>query len=158
MARRLNKRGSTLAERQAAAEVVGVLSRKHKEPVPEWVTALTNADAPSPPVREEREADAGSMESPRQDAGARSAPWEQTIARNPEPRLTPLELKVVALYSSGDTLEATARKVNVSEATVRAYITRVRQKYADADRPFRTRHDLYALLLEDGWMENVGSS
>lgn len=47
MSRGLNERGSTLAERQAAAEVVAALSRKHKKPVPEWVVALTSNAAPS---------------------------------------------------------------------------------------------------------------
>lgn len=49
MSRRLDERGSTRAERQAAAEVVATLHRKHNKALPDWLAAVTTRNIEQAP-------------------------------------------------------------------------------------------------------------
>ncbi len=70
-----------------------------------------------------------------------------TVSR---PELSPQELTALRLYASGLTLEAVARRMNVTPHTAREYLARVRRKYAGVGREVRTKTDMYAAALHDG--------
>ncbi|WP_328439988.1 response regulator transcription factor [Nocardia puris] len=66
--------------------------------------------------------------------------------------LSPRQREVLALYASGEPAARVARLAGLSEDTVNAYLSRIRQKYAEAGRPARSKTDLYKRALEDGWL------
>lgn len=69
------------------------------------------------------------------------------------PDLSAQESAALRLYASGLKLESVARRMNVSPATVREYLARVRRKYAGVGRQVRTKSDMYAAALRDGLIE-----
>ncbi|MGL4305697.1 MAG: response regulator transcription factor [Mycobacteriaceae bacterium] len=70
----------------------------------------------------------------------------------PDVGLSPRQREVLALYASGEKASRVARITGLSELTVNDYLTRIRQKYAEAGRPAPTKTDLYKRALEDGWL------
>lgn len=68
-------------------------------------------------------------------------------------KLSPREREVLALYAAGETAERVAAALFVSRETVVDHIRRIRGKYAAADRPARTKVDLYRRAVEDGLVD-----
>lgn len=66
------------------------------------------------------------------------------------PALSTQERTALGLYASGLTLDAVARRMNISPTTAAEYLARVRRKYAKVGRDVRTKTDLYAAALRDG--------
>lgn len=81
--------------------------------------------------------------------------WAAAIDGDPELAavdLSPQLQKVLALYASGETSARVGAALGVSAETVNEYLKRIRQKYADAGRPTRTKIDLFKRAVEDGWL------
>ncbi len=81
--------------------------------------------------------------------------WAAAIDGDPElddVGLSPRQLEVLELYASGEKAERVARLTGLSAQTVNDYLQRIRQKYANAGRPARTKTDLYKRALEDGYL------
>jgi DNA-binding NarL/FixJ family response regulator len=68
-------------------------------------------------------------------------------------KLSAREREVLALYAAGETAERVAAALFVSRETVVDHIRRIRAKYAAADRPARTKVDLYRRAVEDGLVD-----
>lgn len=71
-----------------------------------------------------------------------------------KPELSPRELDALRLYATGLTLNAVARKMNISPHTVKEYLDRVRTKYSQVGREARTRTELYVAAQDDGLLEH----
>lgn len=69
---------------------------------------------------------------------------------SPVPDLAPRESQALALYAMGLPLKSVARRMGVSQVTVKEYLVRARRKYAAAGRPAVTKTDLYIRAVEDG--------
>lgn len=81
--------------------------------------------------------------------------WAAAIDGDPELAavdLSPQLQKVLTLYASGETSVAVGDALGVSAETVNEYLKRIRQKYAAAGRPTRTKLDLFKRAVEDGWL------
>ena len=81
--------------------------------------------------------------------------WAAAIDGDPELAavdLSPQLQRVLALYASGETSATVGRELGVTADTVNEYLKRIRQKYADAGRPTRTKVDLFKRAVEDGWL------
>lgn len=63
------------------------------------------------------------------------------------------EQQVLALYGSGIKINTVARKLEVSENTVKEYLKRIRFKLADAGRPAPTQRDLYREAIREGLIQ-----
>lgn len=68
------------------------------------------------------------------------------------PTLSPREVAALRLYVGGLRMEEVAKALSVSTHTAREYIDRVREKYAKRGRTVRTRTELYAAALRDGFL------
>lgn len=82
---------------------------------------------------------------------------EWAAAIDGDPNLDAVELspqleRVLTLYASGGTSISVGQELGVSPDTVNEYLKRIRQKYADAGRPTRTKLDLFKRAVEDGWL------
>ncbi|EGD55117.1 DNA-binding response regulator [Gordonia neofelifaecis] len=66
--------------------------------------------------------------------------------------LSPQLQRVLTLYASGGTSISVGHELGVTPDTVNEYLKRIRQKYADAGRPTRTKLDLFKRAVEDGWL------
>lgn len=81
--------------------------------------------------------------------------WAAAVDGDPElaaVNLSPQLQRVLALYASGETSASVGAALGVTAETVNEYLKRIRQKYADAGRPTRTKIDLYKRAIEDGWL------
>lgn len=76
------------------------------------------------------------------------------LAEAPEdvPNLSIQELTALRLYASGMKLDSVARRMNVSPATAKEYLDRVRAKYAQAHRQVRSKSDMHRAAVEDGFL------
>lgn len=76
------------------------------------------------------------------------------LAEAPEdvPNLSIQELTALRLYASGMKLDSVARRMNVSPATAKEYLDRVRAKYAQAHRVVRSKSDMHRAALADGFL------
>ena len=76
------------------------------------------------------------------------------LAEAPEdvPNLSIQELTALRLYASGMKLDSVARRMNVSPATAKEYLDRVRAKYAQAHRSVRSKSDMHRAAIEDGFL------
>lgn len=72
-----------------------------------------------------------------------------TDERPQRPELSEQEAKVLHLYASGATLDATARRAGIAVGTAREYLERVKRKYAAVGRPTYTKLDMANRLRED---------
>lgn len=68
------------------------------------------------------------------------------------PNLSIQELAALRLYASGLKLDSVARRMNVSPATAKEYLDRVRTKYAMAHRDVHTKSDMRRAAVEDGFL------
>ncbi|HEY1670969.1 MAG TPA: response regulator transcription factor [Trebonia sp.] len=66
------------------------------------------------------------------------------------PTLSNQERRTLQLYATGLPLKSVARKMAISEETVKQYLGRVRQKYTIAGRAAPTKLELYHRAVEDG--------
>lgn len=76
--------------------------------------------------------------------------WLGRDDRSDRPDLTPREREVLTAYGSGMTVDAVGRRLGISSATVRTYLERAKQKYAEAGRPIRHRGQYGERVREDG--------
>lgn len=76
------------------------------------------------------------------------------MAEAPEdvPNLSIQELTALRLYASGLKLDSVARRMNVSPATAKEYLDRVRAKYAVAHRSVRSKSEMHRAAIEDGFL------
>lgn len=113
------------ALRSGAAGIVG----KH-EPMNVLVEAITAVAAGEPLLNPE---------------------WAAIVEGDPE--LAPREAEAVRLYAAGLPLKSVARRMSLSQETVKEYLLRARRKYAAAGRPAQTKTDLYRRAVEDGYLD-----
>lgn len=66
------------------------------------------------------------------------------------PALSHQERRALQLYATGLPMKSVARKMVISEETVKQYLGRVREKYALAGRAAPTKLELYYRAVEDG--------
>jgi DNA-binding NarL/FixJ family response regulator len=66
------------------------------------------------------------------------------------PALSHQEMRALQLYATGLPLKSVARRMAISEETVKQYLSRVREKYALAGRAAPTKLELYHRAVEDG--------
>jgi two-component system nitrate/nitrite response regulator NarL len=66
------------------------------------------------------------------------------------PTLSHQERRALQLYATGLPMKSVARKMGISEETVKQYLGRVREKYALAGRAAPTKLELYYRAVEDG--------
>jgi two-component system nitrate/nitrite response regulator NarL len=66
------------------------------------------------------------------------------------PGLSPQEMRALQLYATGLPLKSVAKRMTLSEETVKQYLGRVREKYALAGRAAPTKLELYYRAVEDG--------
>jgi two-component system nitrate/nitrite response regulator NarL len=66
------------------------------------------------------------------------------------PALSEQERRALQLYATGMPLKSVARKMMISDETVKQYLGRVRLKYANAGRAAPTKLELYHRAVEDG--------
>lgn len=71
-----------------------------------------------------------------------------------DPGLTTQERRVLELFSSGMTVTAIARLLELSPATVHVHLKRIRTKFAAVDRPAPGPVDLYKRAVEFGIAES----
>jgi DNA-binding NarL/FixJ family response regulator len=89
-----------------------------------------------------------------------SAEWAAALSQDEAwdaPTLTPREIDALRLYAAGMKLTSVARRLGVTEDTVRTYLLRARNKYSLAGRPANTKTDLYIRAVEDGILPAPGS-
>ena len=65
-------------------------------------------------------------------------------------RLSDTEAEVLSLYASGELAGTVARQLNLSQASVNTYISRIRAKYRQAGRNADSRIALFRRAAEDG--------
>ena len=68
------------------------------------------------------------------------------------PALSTQETRALRLYATGMPLKSVARRMTISEETVKQYVGRVREKYSRAGRAAPTKLDLYYRAVEDGYL------
>jgi DNA-binding NarL/FixJ family response regulator len=66
------------------------------------------------------------------------------------PALSHQERRALQLYATGLPMKSVARKMAISEETVKQYLGRVREKYSLAGRAAPTKLELYYRAVEDG--------
>ena len=66
------------------------------------------------------------------------------------PTLSQQERRALQLYATGMPMKSVARKMTISDETVKQYLGRVREKYARAGRAAPTKLELYYRAVEDG--------
>ncbi|WP_269046387.1 response regulator transcription factor [Paenarthrobacter sp. Z7-10] len=69
--------------------------------------------------------------------------------------LSPREAEALRLYASGFGQYQVARRMGISQASVKEHIDRVRAKYAHGGRPAPTKIDLFKRAIEDGLLPPV---
>ncbi len=72
---------------------------------------------------------------------------DDTVGR---PTLSHQETRALQLYATGLPMKSVAKKMAISEETVKQYLGRVRQKYTIAGRAAPTKLELYHRAVEDG--------
>ena len=66
------------------------------------------------------------------------------------PVLSHQERRALQLYATGPPVKSVARKMTISEETVKQYLGRVHEKYAHAGRAAPAKLELYYRAVEDG--------
>ncbi|MDF5756414.1 sigma factor-like helix-turn-helix DNA-binding protein [Spongiactinospora sp. TRM90649] len=74
----------------------------------------------------------------------------EAMNRDTSPRLSQQERTALLLWFQSMSKQSVARRMGISEATVRDYIHRARMKYASVGRPAPTKTDLLARAIQDG--------
>ena len=70
--------------------------------------------------------------------------------RSGRPALSAQERQALLLWFQGMSKASVARRMSITENTVRQYISRIRMKYATAGRPAPSKDGLLARAIEDG--------
>jgi two-component system, NarL family, nitrate/nitrite response regulator NarL len=70
-----------------------------------------------------------------------------------KPTLSQQERRALQLYATGLPMKSVAKRMAISEETVKQYLKRVRQKYALAGREAPTKLALYHRAVEDGHLQ-----
>jgi DNA-binding NarL/FixJ family response regulator len=73
------------------------------------------------------------------------------------PKLSEQELLALRLYACGLKLDSVARRMGVASSTAKQYIDRVRDKYAQSGQRVRTKAELYAIAVADGFIARDNS-
>lgn len=73
------------------------------------------------------------------------------------PRLSAREVEVLNLLYQGLITKQAARRLQVSESTVKEHLKRIRQKYAALERPVSTRVQLLQVAHRDGFITPDGA-
>ncbi|WP_027012323.1 response regulator transcription factor [Corynebacterium freiburgense] len=84
-----------------------------------------------------------------------TAEWASAIDSDPlldAVQLSDRQREVLELYGSGEPAKRVASLTGLSQETVNDYLTRIRLKYALANRAASTKIELYQRALEDGWL------
>jgi DNA-binding NarL/FixJ family response regulator len=71
---------------------------------------------------------------------------------SPRLALSHQERRALELYATGMPMKSVARKMTISDETVKQYLGRVREKYARAGRAAPTKLELYHRAVEDGYL------
>lgn len=74
------------------------------------------------------------------------------------PRLSAREVEVLNLLYEGLITKQAARRLQVSESTVKEHLKRIRQKYAALGRTVSTRVQLLQIAYRDGFISTDGAS
>lgn len=69
------------------------------------------------------------------------------------PGLSPREIEVLVHWLKHGSKPATGKALHITESTVGTHLQRVRQKYADAGRPARTKMALAIRAIQDGLVD-----
>ena len=146
--------GTTVAGNVAAILAAGpavlVLSASDR---PLAVRAAMQAGARGYALKNEQPARYGwrSGRLPRAGTGSpRAWPTSLLPMTPPTARLSHQERRTLQLYATGLPMKSVARKMTISEETVKQYLGRVREKYAHAGRAAPTKLELYYRAVEDG--------
>lgn len=67
------------------------------------------------------------------------------------PALSPRELECIQLYAAGLPAKSVARRMAISEDTVKEHLRRARRKYTSAGRPTYSKTELFRRAIEDGY-------
>jgi len=104
--------------------------------------------------REDPEALLGAIRTVASGEGFLTPEMASILAEAPQdvPNLSIQELSALKLYASGLKLDSVARRMNVSPATAKEYLDRVRAKYAQAHRDVHTKSDMRRAAVEDGFL------
>lgn len=70
-----------------------------------------------------------------------------------KPDLTPREVEVLLAWFACDSKVDVARRLFLSLGTVNTHLTRIRNKYANVNRPAPSKASLVARALQDGLVE-----
>lgn len=82
-----------------------------------------------------------------------SPTWARALdAAEDIPELSAREKEALTWYAKGLPLKSVARRMGVTAETAKAYLLRVRRKYAEAGRPAGTKTELTVRALEDGYL------
>lgn len=87
--------------------------------------------------------------------------WASAIDADPDfnsAQLGPRERDVLSLYASGLPLKLVAVELGIAPSTVKEYLNRIRNKYIEVGRPARTKMELMRRAVEDGILDDIGSS
>lgn len=82
-----------------------------------------------------------------------NAEWASIIDGERVLELAPREAEAVRLYAAGLPVKSVARRMGLSQETVKEYLMRVRRKYAAVGRPASTKTALYMRAVEDGYLD-----
>jgi len=147
--------GTTAAENVAAIRAAGpevlVLSASDRPPI---VRAAVHAGARGYALKDERtdqiRAAIKEVAAGRDWISARLAYILATDDTPGRPTLSQQERRALQLYATGLPMKSVAKKMAISEETVKQYLGRVRQKYTVAGRAAPTKLELYHRAVEDG--------
>lgn len=83
-----------------------------------------------------------------------SSDWAAALvsAADSIPALTPRERQALALYATGLTQDAVARRMHISADTLKEHLKHLRTRYAGVGRPAPDKIDLYKRAVEDGYV------
>ncbi|WP_267891893.1 response regulator transcription factor [Mycolicibacterium conceptionense] len=69
------------------------------------------------------------------------------------PSLSPREIEVLVSWLKQESKSTTGQALYITASTVRTHLQRIRQKYADVDRPARTKAALAIRAIQDGLVD-----
>ena len=79
-----------------------------------------------------------------------SGDWASALKSQTIPNLAPREQEALRLFAAGLPMKLVARRMGISQETVKEYLMRTRRRYQEAGRPVASRTDLYIRAVEDG--------
>lgn len=79
-----------------------------------------------------------------------SGDWASALKSQRIANLAPREQEALRLFAAGLPMKLVARRMGISQETVKEYLMRVRRRYEEAGRPAPSRTDLYIRAIEDG--------